>query len=334
MTPLKLGVSLHSFTTEYTSYVWSMEDLMELVGQLGKGVEIVGPSHQRGFPVLSPEFEVQFKSAVDRWGLIPTSYGSYADPFMLPDRDLSPKELVDYTIPQLIGAARLGFPIVRLQHFTAEVIGELLPWAEKLGLWLGWELHTPLTIGSARVAYLVEQIERFQSDRLGLIPDAGIFAGSVGRVHIEQGARAGVAPEQIATVVAAWDAGLTLEQVLGQLGDPDPASSLTTWVSGVWDTYGHSDPEELLEIWPYVRHIHGKFFSIVDGAEPNLRYRELVGVLVREGYEGWISSELEGEYPDSADVIARHQDMIRRYEAQALLAPSPDPTPAAPTIHH
>jgi hypothetical protein len=59
--------------------------MMEKAGQLGGGVEIVGPSHIRSFPEVSEEFERSFKSSVDRYGLTPTSYGSYADPFMLPD---------------------------------------------------------------------------------------------------------------------------------------------------------------------------------------------------------------------------------------------------------
>ena len=84
-----------------------------------------------------------FKSSLERNNLIPTSYGSYADPFMLPDRDLTGDELVAYTIPQLKGAARLGFPVVRLQYFVWPVVERLLPYAEKYKLQMGYELHTP-----------------------------------------------------------------------------------------------------------------------------------------------------------------------------------------------
>jgi len=44
------GVTFHSFAGEYCSAKWSLEDLMELSTHLGGGIEIVGPSHQRGFP--------------------------------------------------------------------------------------------------------------------------------------------------------------------------------------------------------------------------------------------------------------------------------------------
>src|SRR5579884_1457315 len=99
-----VGVTLHSFTSEYCSFIWSFEDMMQRAALLGGGVEIVGPAHQRGFPELSDEFERVFKSSLERNRLTPTSYGSYADPFVLPNRDLNDDELVAYTIPQLNGA--------------------------------------------------------------------------------------------------------------------------------------------------------------------------------------------------------------------------------------
>ncbi|MFT4081671.1 MAG: TIM barrel protein [Nocardioides sp.] len=313
--PFRLGVTLHSFAAEYTSFVWSFEDLMRLAAAAGGGVEIVGPSHQRGFPYLTPEFEAAFKSSVERNGLTPTSYGSYADPFMLPGRDLSPEELVAYTIPQLEGAARLGFPIVRLQHFVAEVIQELLPWAEKLDLVLGYELHTPMTLESARTQFLMETVTTHDTPHLGIIPDAGIFGRSISQAHLEAGRRAGIGEDELAIAVEAWNAGRELEEALELLGSPDPKSRLTTWTGMVWDTFGHSEPAALREVIDRVVHVHGKFFTIVDGDEPDLRYRELVHTLVDLGYTGWISSEYEGDAPDSFAMVAAHQRMIRAHVA-------------------
>lgn len=310
---LKLGVTLHSFTNEYCSYVWSFEDLMRIAGLLGGGVEIVGPAHHRGFPHVSDQFEAEFKSSVQRNGLTPTSYGSYSDPFMLPDRDLSPAELVDYTVPQLVGAHRLGFPIVRLQHFTAEVIEELLPWADRLDLVLGWELHVPMTIESARTQFLLSLVRKYDTPWLGLIPDAGIFARSVSSRHIQDGRQAGIDEQLLQAAVTAWNEGKSLEQALAIVGGPAPEAALTTWVGMVWDTFGHSDPAALAEIMPYVVHLHGKFFHIVDGDEPDLRYRELVSSLLSSGYRGWMSSEYEGDAPDSFEIVSAHQAMIRRY---------------------
>lgn len=323
----KLGVTLHSFASEYCSLIWTLEDLMSMAGQLGGGVEIVGPSHQRGFPHLTDEFESIFRSAVDRYGLTPTSYGSYADPFQLPDRDLSENELVEYTIPQLRSAARLGFPIVRLQHYTAEVIDRLLPWADKLDLILGWELHVPMTLESARTQQLLGLIEKFGSPRLGIIPDAGIFARSVSQDQIQVGRELGMSEEKIQAALTAWGQDKDLEEGLEIIGSPDPESPVTTWAGMLWDTFGRSDPAALADVIDHVVHVHGKFFNVVNGEEPDLRYRELVASLMRNGYTGWLSSEYEGstgaggfgtarskEDPrDSFDMLTAQHTMIRGY---------------------
>ena len=326
----KLGVTLHSFASEYCSMIWTLEDLMAMAAQLGGGVEIVGPSHQRGFPYLTDEFESIFRSAVDRNGLTPTSYGSYADPFMLPDRDLTDDELVEYTIPQLRGAKRLGFPIVRLQHYTAEVIDRLLPWADRLDLTLGWELHVPMTLESARTHYLLSLIEKFDTPRLGIIPDAGIFARSVSQRHIQLGRDLGMPAETIDAALAAWEQDKELEEALEIIGSPAADSPITTWAGLLWDTFGRSDPAALADVAAHVVHVHGKFFDIVDGEEPDLRYRDLVASLMRNHYRGWLSSEYEGsagaggsdaattgaDPRTSYDLVTAQHAMIRRYMDQ------------------
>ncbi len=320
-----LGISLHSFAKEYCSMIWTLEDLLSMAGQLGGGVEIVGPSHQRGFPYMTDEFESIFRSAVDRYGLTPTSYGSYADPFVLPNRDRSEDELVDYTIPQLQGAARLGFPIVRLQHYTADAIDRLLPWADRLDLTLGWELHVPMTLSSSRTRQLLDIIEAYDTPRLGIIPDAGIFARSVSESQIRRGRELGMPETTIQAALDAWEQDRQLDEALEIIGSPDPTSPITTWAGLIWDTFGRSDPAELADVIDRVVHVHGKFFDIVDGDEPDLRYRDLVASLMHNGYTGWISSEYEGavgvgesgstitDPRDSFEMLTAQHAMIRGY---------------------
>lgn len=316
--PLKLGVTLHSFAHEYCSYIWSLDDLFELAGHLGGGVEIVGPSHQRGFPQLTAEFRSVFTSAVRRHGLTPTSYGSYADPFMLPDRDLSDAEMLDYHRPQLDSAARLGFPIVRLQHFAAGIIEQLLPIAERLDLTLGYELHVPMTLESQRGRYLIDQVRTINSPRLGVIPDAGIFARSISRRFLDEGLALGVAPALVDELEAAWHEGVDLDGALALAAEPDAKSPVRTWIGLIWDSFGRSEPAGLLEILQHVVHVHAKFFAIVDDDEPDLRYGDLVSTLVGGGYAGWISSEFEGAGEDAYQAVSAQHAMIRRYEGAAL----------------
>jgi sugar phosphate isomerase/epimerase len=173
----RLGVTLYSFTTEYYSYAWSFDECMKRVGDVGRGmgVEIVGPQHHRDFPEVPREFETTFKNGCQRYGLTPTSYGSYADPFFWHDRDLTPDDLVDYTIPQLKGASRLGFPVVRAQYFIDNVIERLLPYAERYKVRIGYEIHSPVMLETETGQGLIAHVKKISSEYLGLIPDCGIF---------------------------------------------------------------------------------------------------------------------------------------------------------------
>lgn len=309
----KIGVTFHSFTNEYVTYVYSFEDLMELASYLGGGVEIVGPAHHRGFPEVTDEFERVFKSALERYGLTPTCYGSYQDPFMLPDRDLTPDEIYEYTLPQLRGAARLGFPVVRLQYYAYPIADRLVPVAEKLNLKLGYELHSPLMIESPTVQKLIAQIQGLGSEHLGLIPDCGIFAHSISQHHLGMAKQMGVHDSVINEVQQLWKAKATVEAALERVAELGGNQAALSWTEMVWGSFGFSEPSALVSIKDYIVHVHAKFYSIVEGEEPNLRYQEVVKALIDIGYTGWVSSEYEGPPTDSFEIVRKHQEMLRRY---------------------
>lgn len=311
-----VGVSFHSFTNEYCSFKWSLEDMMQLASLLGGGVEIVGPAHQRGFPYLTYEFERIFKSSVERYHLTPTSYGSYADPFMLPDRNLTADEIFEYTVPQIVSAAKLGFPVVRLQHFASVAAERLIPYAEKYHIKMGYELHTPLMIESARTQELLAQIEQISSEHLGLIPDCGIFGRSISSYHLNQGRKMGVPEPVIQKAIELWNQKTSMDQTIEIIRALGVEERTITWFGLVWDTFGFSEPVALIDIMPYIIHFHGKFFNIVDGDEPDLRYEEVVKVLVENGYTGWMSSEYEGGEGDSFEIVQAHQKMVNGYIAK------------------
>jgi sugar phosphate isomerase/epimerase len=316
---LNLGVTLHSFTNEYISYKWSLEDMFQLVSVLGGGVEIVGPAHQRGYPYLTDEYERLFKSSVERWGLTPTSYGTYTDPFMLKDRDLNNDEMVEYIVPQLQSAAKLGFTIARLQYFSYPVIERLLPWAEKLKVKLGYELHVPLTIESEKTQMLLAQIEKIGSPYLGLIPDTGIFARSISTGRLDMTRKAGVSEELMKQVVELWKTKTPGHVALEKLLALGLRKENIGNIEFIWGSFGHSDPEALRAIMPHVIHMHAKFFEMKDGVEPNVRFEEVVKVLAESGYNGWISSEYEGVGGlDTFDLVRQQQALIRHSWQSAL----------------
>jgi hypothetical protein len=77
------------------------------------------------------------------------------------------------------------------------------------------------------------------------------------------------------------------------------------------------DPKELIEHMPYVIHIHGKFWEMTeDCEEPSIKYKEVLPILVQQGYEGYISAEFEGMLSPGEDPFEpqrRYQKLLDKY---------------------
>ena len=85
--------------------------------------------------------------------------------------------------------------------------------------------------------------------------------------------------------------------------------------------FGPARVDDWLEIMPWIRHVHGKFFGIDEhGEEPSVPVRELVAQLVEQGYTGAISSEYEGwhwnNWQEPFGIIAAEQ-AVQRSAAEA-----------------
>lgn len=296
MTQIKLGATLYSFNEEYHTYKLSFDDCMALLGSLGpgQGVEIVGPQVIRGFPQLSEEFEYRFRAAVERYGLEPTAYGAYGDFQRVTGRSLTRHEELDYLELQLRAAATLGFPIVRVQP-SEVVLTDLVPIAERLGVRMGIEIHTPWLI--EETGDLIDRVDRVDSPALGFIPDCGTFCHSPAQVCLDRFLELGVPRRIVSEVTDAWHARMPEEEVRTRVGDlgGDELAQLLVTESIVY--FGHSDPRSMLQIMPRIIHVHGKFFDLnADGTDTAVRFPEVVDVLKEGGYDGYISCEYEGHH--------------------------------------
>jgi hypothetical protein len=171
----------------------------------------------------------------------------------------------------------------------------------------------PLTIKAPQTRILIEQVARIASPHLGLIPDAGIFARSIPKFRIEIARSSGVSEKLLKRAVELWNAKTPLKKSLEELKALGLEKKVLGAVEMFWGSFGHSEPKALAEIMPYINHVHGKFFSMKDGDEPDVRYGEFVHALVDGGYDGWMSSEYEGPPADTFAILKAHQAMVQRY---------------------
>jgi hypothetical protein len=79
------------------------------------------------------------------------------------------------------------------------------------------------------------------------------------------------------------------------------------------------EPKRMLDHMDRIHNIHGKFYEMTeDLVEPSIPYDEIVAVLKKGGYDGYICSEYEGNRwiedaheVDSVEQVRRQQAMLK-----------------------
>ena len=168
-----LGTTLFSFTNEWLQRMYTFDGLLEKVAELKLApVEVVGFQSIRGFPDVSDEFAHHFRDLLDRYELIPSCLGANCDIGRRRDRLMTEEEILAYVGRQITSAKKLGFPVMRIQIFIGpQIFEKILPLAEKAGVHVACELHSPLGVDHPDVVAMRECFDRIGSEFIGFIPD-------------------------------------------------------------------------------------------------------------------------------------------------------------------
>jgi hypothetical protein len=300
----------------------SLAGCLDAVASLGpdQGIELIGAQNLASYPDVSGEEIREFRAAVDRTGVVPVSYCAYLERARSRSRALSPVEAVGLVEQEIATARALGFPMVRLNTATPEVLRELATLAERTGVDLVVELSTePRTAPST--AALLEELDRLACPALGVIQDFSAFVRAVPRPFLADAAAGGTPVEALDALTACWSAGRpvgdAVDAVLSLPGlSPDERGRAVQTAHITYALFPRGEAAGLRDVLPHLRHVQAKFFALDEtGTEPCVPYPELVGILRDGGYAGRIHSELEGFlWDDDLDVL----DQIRRQQAELL----------------
>ena len=332
------GVTLYSFTRAFHARQVDLEGLIRRVAAdgMGPGLEIIGFSSFRGFPHLDDAFVDWFQGIVAETGLVLTACAVNTDVGIRRDRLLTDDELIDYMELQISAAARLGFPLARVQiSLSPDSMERLLPVAEHHGITLGIEVHAHHHPHHPQVQALCDRYESLGSPLLGFVADWGTTTSGLAPSMVEAYRRRGASPALIEAAQQLWTQyyvegppptepahgarfGSFIE-LAGRYGSPELGIDLAINATGL---FGPARVESWLEIMPWVRHVHGKFFGIdAAGEEPSVPVRQLISQLVEVGYTGAISTEYEGwhwnHWDDAFEIVAGEQALQRTAAAEA-----------------
>lgn len=297
-----LGVSLYSFTNEWLVRKYDLESMVAQVAELGLGpaVEVVGFQNFRDYPDVTSEFASYFRNLLDHYGLFPNCLGANVDLGIRKGQVMTVDESVEYMRRQIVTAQKLGFTVIRSQTYsTPAELDRIIPLAEKAGVHVAGEIHSPLTLNHPVLAELLAYYQKIQSPTLGLIPDFGATMTQIPPIYWQNLRQMGAGEPLIAAVKSIWKTDAPVYEkfkavnAASQEFGADP--SMTSVINNAITMFGHMPVDDLREMMPFVRHIHGKFHEITsEGVEPAIPYPQLFALLKDVGYNGTISAEWEG----------------------------------------
>ena len=319
-----LGTTIYSFTEAWQSRRYTLDQMIEKVAELGvgPGLEMVGFQSVRDFPAISDEFAAHFRNLVEQLGLKPTCLGGNIDIGRYPNRLMTPDEQVAYVEGQIEAASKLGFPVLRIQFVSGEVLERLLPTAGRNEVQVACEMHSPMTPSNPAVMEVRELRDRTGSPYVGLVPD---FSSSMTRPPERYWSwlrQAGASDELIASAGEIWHSDAPVPEkfaALAQAAEQNDASpGVKGMLNGVMTMFAHMPVSAWREVLPYARHIHGKFYHVDEsGNETSIPYPQIIGLLKESGYRGSISAEWEGhafaaDQTEAFGEVQRWHAMVKR----------------------
>jgi hypothetical protein len=249
---------------------------------------------------------------------------------------LTDDELIAYMELQIAAAAKLGFPLARVQiSLTPDSMERLLPVAERYGITLAIEIHAHHHSQHNLVQALRDRYEKLNSPLLGFVADWGTTTTGLAPSMVEAYRRRGASTDFLRAADQLWqryyDEGPPKDdpshgarfgsfiELAAQHGSPELGIDLAINATGL---FGPARVDSWQELMPWIRHVHGKFFGVdAAGEEPSVPVRALVAQLVHHGYDGAISSEYEGwhwNYWDDPFGIVAAEQALQRSAAQTV----------------
>jgi sugar phosphate isomerase/epimerase len=317
---IKRGVSFYSFQEEYFLRKMSLEDCIKTAASLGAtGVEIMGEQMFPGFPTLTDSFVDRWFGWMDKYGTTPTCHDMMLDTKRFKHRLLSAEEEVESVIRDLKFAKRLGCKVIRIiVSASPETMEKCIPYAEEYGVKMGIEVHSPWHMDQPWILRHIEVMDRTGTKYYGLIPDMGIFTSRYPRVQRDRFVRSGVREKIADYICEQFERRTFAEYIIGNVREMG-CTPIEIAMAENTRHQGWSNPKRLLDHIPRIFHIHAKFYEMVDDhTEYSIPYDQVIAVLKAGGYDGYLSSEYEGNRyiqdrfeVDSVEQVRRQQAMFK-----------------------
>ena len=328
-TGIKRGVSLYSYQHEYVHGTLDLEGAVAEAAKVGAvGIETLAEQMVPGFPFpgqsdLPDSFYSWWKDLMDRYGTTPTVHDMFLDTKRYRGRLLNLDEMVQSLHRDIRHTARLGAKGIRIIVNTPpEVVEAAAPYAADHGVWMGVEVHSPYSFDDEWIQRHLDVAARVDSDVVGCVPDMGIFVHTLPRVVVDRALRDGADPAIAAEVVETYNSHGDTQALFDRL-EKQGVDGVTLGLARNSIHMIAQPVSCLADHAEFIKHVHAKFYEMHPVAgfdywhEYSIPYHEIVPALAEIGYDGYLSSEYEGNrhiedaHPvDSVTQVAAHQGML------------------------
>lgn len=324
---IKRGVSLYSFQEEMFLGKMSIEDCVAFAASIGaRGIEILPEQNMPNFPNIGDREIAWWRELMAKHGTELTCYDMFLDTKLRKDRLMSDDEQVASIRRDLVLCNRLGIRNMRVLVFVRpDILERCVPYAEELDVHMGVEVHAPWHLEHAWILRTVEVADRLGTKHLGLLPDMGIFMKHFPPVYRDRFIRQGARPEVAQFIIEQHEQKIMAEYTIYEVAVNMKGNPAEVRMVELLRHQPYANPKRIRDYIPYFRHIQAKFYEMTEDAhDPSHAYDEVIPELVAGGWEGYLSSEYEGnrwiqdvQPVDSCEQVRRQHVMFERLITQA-----------------
>lgn len=328
MSNIKRSVSMYSFQDQFARGKWKLEDIFSYLVDVGADMEFISDQMMHQTPNPTKETLENWDELLKKYPVKPVCNDIFINTNLFRNRTLTKKESIQALKKEIELAKRLGFPLIRLVSLTpSEIIEPVYDFAKEAGVTMALEIHAGMSFDNPKTKEFLDVMYKLGPDYLGLVIDTGIFCRRHPRVSTEYFRKLGTNENVIRYIDDVFASGTCPKRLYSSMEDmPQDLRKLFTnpideeyafFASG----YETEEFSILDEFMPYIKHFHGKIFEMTEeGVEYSVPFDELVQYLHEKDYNGYISTEYEGnrftlpgEEMKEVEQVTRHQNMLKKY---------------------
>ncbi len=332
MSKIKRSISMYSLQDQYARGKMNLEGIFQYLKELDTGLEFISDQMMKGTPEPAEESLAEWDRLVSIYKPTLVCNDIFINTCLYKNRTLTLKESADLLKKEIKLAKRLGFPMLRLVSNTpAGIIEPVLPYAIENKVILTLEIHAGMSFDDPLTQEYLAVMKKLNSPYVGLTVDTGIFCKRHPRVSTEFFRYLGTNEAVLQYIDGIFAGGTDPKRHFAKMAKqgemfPEELQGLiknnNDFEYALFSTgYEMSDYHILDEYMPYIKHIHGKIYEMTEeGVEYSIPFDEIIEYLTKAGYEGYISTEYEGnrftlpeqQIKDKENVYA-HQMMLKKY---------------------